>query len=1006
MNTRRPSNRNRGDITRAIGNLTWTTIIVVGSPLALTRVFGYPLPRQMPDWAEVITTPMQLVEPSVIINALVCVGWLVWGIVVAYVLVDLVDLARGVGSRARRLGPASVIAGKLVASIALLVSLLRAEPTAAPAARRPVVAVQVVDTPSPSATAPLNVTLASSTRVNLPPEAAPSVPPARAATRSYVVQRGDSLWRIAEQQLGDGFRWREIHELNQTVIANPDLICTGWNLSLPADAAPAVEPSTPATADENPAPPGAASASSNSDTPPPPVPSAPTTSVAATPPTEPPITPPTAVTTPAAPAETTELPAPSEAGAAVQPVTSAPSPSTTSPATATEEPASVGVPLWLRSLGFTNRAEYDAWIAAHPEFHEAPNETPDHTIESSPTVALSAVASTTLAAGILAASVVHSLDRRRRRVLNRRPIGAALPPRDPRLRKSEQTLRVHSHPEPLRQIECIDAILRLLTSTLGATGMTPVLLLVRATPDGIELLWNAHPAIEPPVGFVTEDESPSWLYPYPDDDGLDELRHQMIGVAYYAEALVTLGDTANGPVLVNLAALETLDAIGDADSIEAWMAAVQLELEAHSWATNVETSSPTGTAAEQIRVTAALYIDDAGNAHPYIQFDDPGHAPSEWRLEIDERHAQLRNVDGAFALDVTPVGIDPDLGRLGTRLLHHADFNPYDEGGSPTHLLPAPEPPPAPANDEMPAHDKPVAAVAEDVGLPTSGNPEAEPAHEGRLIGTLVLPTPMEPEHETVLDLSGAPDETVRDSTDTLHVRLLGQPRVTGWLSPPKGNRPEEIVVYLAATRPGGVHRDRLIDALWDGERVKPKALYNHLAAIRRHAGNPDIITNENSTYRLADCVQSDWDQFCALTEQASILEGRPRLECLREALDLVAGKPFDVAETAYAWVTSESVVSHIEVTVTDLASILATEAIEARDTALAVFAARKGLLVCPWLLRMYGHIIEAHTLDGNATLVEHAWREAIRVAGEDQLPDDLIATYETGRSARSTATS
>jgi hypothetical protein len=1008
MNQRRTTNRTGGDVIRAIGNLTWTTFIVIGSPIALARVFGYPLPRQMPDWAEVITTPMQLVEPSVIINALVCVGWLVWGIVAAYVLVDLVDLARGVGNRARRLGPASVIAGKLVASIALLLSLLRTEPSAASAASRPAVAVQVVDMPSRTATTPLNVTLVSSSRLNLPSEAAPAVPAAQQATRNYVVQRGDSLWRIAEQQLGDGFRWREIYELNKAAIANPDLICTGWSLSLPADAAQAVATSTPATADANSAPTETVPVASIPDTPPPAVPNAPTTSVAATPTTERPTEPQTAPTTPAAPADTAEAPAPiptpTEPGTAVQPVTSEPTPSTISPAaTTTEAPSAMGAPLWLRSLGFTSRAEYDAWIAARPDARDGPTETPDQTTEGSPSVALSTVAASTLAAGILAASVVRSLERRRRRVLNRRPIGAALPPRDPRLRKTEQTVRINAHPEPLRLIECIDAVLRLLTSTLGPTGMTPVLLLIRATPDGIELLWSAKPTIEPPAGFVTEDESTSWVYAYPDSEALDELRHQMIGVAYYAEALVTLGDTADGPVLINLAALETLDTLGDSDSVEAWIAAAQLELEAHSWATKVETCLPARSATGQARVSAAIYIDDAGSAHPYIQFGDPDDAPREWRLEIGARQAQLHNVAGAFALDITPVGIDPDVGRLGTQLLLHADFNPYDEGGSPTDLPPSPVPPANPADDETPVEDMPVEGGSVDVRLPASGDPDAEPAHEGRLIGTLVLAAPAEPERETVLDVSETADEANHDSTDTLHVRLLGRPKVSGWLTPPKGNRPEEIVVYLAAARPGGVHRDRLIDALWDGERVKPKALYNHLVAIRRHAGNPDIIANENSTYRLADCVHSDWDQFCTLADRAGALEGRARLDCLRDALSLIDGKPFDVAETAYAWVAGEGVVSHIEVTVTDLASILATEAIEARDTELAIFAARKGLLACPWLLRMYGYIIEAHTLDGNASLAEHAWREAIRVAGEDDLPDEVVNTYEAGRSARST---
>ena len=39
---------------------------------------------------------------------------------------------------------------------------------------------------------------------------------------SYVVQKDDSLWKIAKNYLGDGNRWREIYELNRDVIKNPD----------------------------------------------------------------------------------------------------------------------------------------------------------------------------------------------------------------------------------------------------------------------------------------------------------------------------------------------------------------------------------------------------------------------------------------------------------------------------------------------------------------------------------------------------------------------------------------------------------------------------------------------------------------------------------------------------------------------------------------------------------------------------------------------------------------
>lgn len=53
------------------------------------------------------------------------------------------------------------------------------------------------------------------------------------STRAYTVVRGDSLWRIAQRQLGSGTRWREIYTLNQEQIKNPNLIYPGQILQLP-----------------------------------------------------------------------------------------------------------------------------------------------------------------------------------------------------------------------------------------------------------------------------------------------------------------------------------------------------------------------------------------------------------------------------------------------------------------------------------------------------------------------------------------------------------------------------------------------------------------------------------------------------------------------------------------------------------------------------------------------------------------------------------------------------
>lgn len=46
-------------------------------------------------------------------------------------------------------------------------------------------------------------------------------------TVDYQVKKGDSLWKIAVAQYGDGFRWTEIWNLNRAVIPNPNMIGVG-----------------------------------------------------------------------------------------------------------------------------------------------------------------------------------------------------------------------------------------------------------------------------------------------------------------------------------------------------------------------------------------------------------------------------------------------------------------------------------------------------------------------------------------------------------------------------------------------------------------------------------------------------------------------------------------------------------------------------------------------------------------------------------------------------------
>ena len=77
----------------------------------------------------------------------------------------------------------------------------------------------------------------------------------------YVVQEGDSLWRIADRELGDGHRWQEIFAANHgrrmpdgQLLRDGGLILPGWQLLLPPHDPADPRPATPRPAPSDPGP--------------------------------------------------------------------------------------------------------------------------------------------------------------------------------------------------------------------------------------------------------------------------------------------------------------------------------------------------------------------------------------------------------------------------------------------------------------------------------------------------------------------------------------------------------------------------------------------------------------------------------------------------------------------------------------------------------------------------------------------------------------------------------
>ncbi|WP_068927465.1 BTAD domain-containing putative transcriptional regulator [Planobispora rosea] len=215
---------------RVVRVLCVTALLVVieaGIPAMLVRFAGWPLPTAVPSWEGLRHALMGPITDDVLLKILACPLWLLWAAFTVSLIVEAVAAARGVEIHVPMLGPMQTVAAGLIGSLAITIlpmdaSLMtgRAEPSMVPVA-----AAYEAPPPAP-------VIRIRSER-GFPPE-----PPGK---RVHVVERGDSLWKIAGRKLGSGGRWRQIWKLNAhrvqadgQVFTDPGLIEPGWRLDLPS----------------------------------------------------------------------------------------------------------------------------------------------------------------------------------------------------------------------------------------------------------------------------------------------------------------------------------------------------------------------------------------------------------------------------------------------------------------------------------------------------------------------------------------------------------------------------------------------------------------------------------------------------------------------------------------------------------------------------------------------------------------------------------------------------
>lgn len=194
---------------------------ILGVPALLVAIGA--IPDLSPfSWTR-LTSPD---DGTLALQVVAAVCWIAWAIFTCQLIASIVSHVRGMRApRVLGLVVPQLAADRLVAAAALL---FVAVPTTTALLPQPKAEATVTATPLPAAP----VAAAPRPQAPAPHQVAPTKH--EPATETYTVKRGDSLWKIAEERLGDGTRYAEIVALNEPALGGrPDFLVPGTVLRVP-----------------------------------------------------------------------------------------------------------------------------------------------------------------------------------------------------------------------------------------------------------------------------------------------------------------------------------------------------------------------------------------------------------------------------------------------------------------------------------------------------------------------------------------------------------------------------------------------------------------------------------------------------------------------------------------------------------------------------------------------------------------------------------------------------
>ncbi|WP_040492317.1 LysM peptidoglycan-binding domain-containing protein [Ilumatobacter nonamiensis] len=904
---------------RAIGRSAAALIalaaIAFGVPVILSGVAGWPFPTSMPDLGTVWTRLQQGDLPAEsVVKAMAIVVWLIWLQFVWAIAWELAVNARRVAERrpprAAPFAPAMVSAGigRLVAMVFSASAVVVSLPTPSLADSPPLVPMEQSETTQ----VPASVVRQQSHTSTEP---------------RWVVQTGDTLWKVAETALGDGARCAEIIDLNADIRSARD-VRSGQRLLLPADAdipsdrqggpdakaivasesafleetSIVIEPgdtlwdlSTERLENANSNPPAAADVVAyvqevierNPD-------------VIEDPdliyPGEVFVMPTIGTARPSpAPAPDAE-PGLAEVDAevvivapVVEQVTPEPTPhveNDPTPAPNVETP-------YQRDAAPTASNGVGASVA--PDQAEEAAEPPSSFAAA---WTLAAGASTTLMTGLLL------LRRRRQRLASLRGVHAAEQNPDD---EALESFLVRAADVPLLTWARHELSSLFDLPELGPVSGVPVAVEISAV-RGIEMLWSSQNR-GAPRPWESTDGGWTWRATYDEDIEI----HDMVD-STPLPGLVTVGARNGRDLMINLEAFGVLDLVGDPAAI--------LDL-ARSMI--VELSTDEILADTYVHVVGESFVDlpatgrhlptDVNTARSLLARTTEEHGELLSEAQVDSTF-ELRRVAGASGREVATVVVSGgrDSGELRELATANRGVGLIVVGStstSDTHIVVESDGSAelCPMGIKFTAAALPSAAIASLVEL-VEVEVDAEPMTVGNVDPADDYQWTTE---DTARDDAGGlalvgEEDAIADAGDCtvdeppvapeILVSVLGRPAVADF--PELGRMDTNVVVFLA-TNGGEVTDSQLIDAVWNGRMVEQGTVWNRISKVRSIVGPllPARASGDD-TIRLARSARTDLDYFTALVEYADDGSSDEAIGLLSDALDLVNGPPFDAP--GYEW--------------------------------------------------------------------------------------------------------